>query len=345
MYKMKRKELAVSPADFLSKAIGQPCEDGTLMGTEFDTEYFMDNMRVLENRVRDVILDIENARRTAEWEKPPADREEAINRADADSRRVKRLEDALRQMARTTLFALEHLGADRLAKELRKELRSFERSKNGFTQLRSASEEDDTLYSPVQIVIWNFAEAAANSFEWEYGNEFELNLLEKALRRTRSIMLFNGVKSPGSESDVRGSIYEFLRLLYDDVQKDPSIGKPGKTYKPDIGIKHLKAAVEYKYAANAQEVNTAVDGIYTDIEAYRGSSDWTQFFAVIYMTDEHVPIPELENRFEGFPDNWHLIVVVGTGERKKGDRKNLDDKPAPAKPAEAKPANQKPAET
>jgi hypothetical protein len=252
-----------------------------LMGNEFDAEYFMDNIHVLRDRVRDAIFDIENARRAAEQEKPPTDGEQAIDRFDADSRRDKRLEDALRQMARTTLFALEHLGADRLAKDLRKELQGFERSKGGFTQLHRASDEDDTLHSPVPGVIWNFAEAAASSFEFEYGYEFELSWLKRVLRRTRSIMLFKGVKDPRSESDVRGAIYEFLRLLYDDVQKDPSIGKPGKTYKPDIGIKHLEAAVEYKFAANAQEVNTAVDGIYADIEAYRDSSGWTRFFAVI----------------------------------------------------------------
>jgi hypothetical protein len=31
--------------------------------------------------------------------------------------------------------------------------------------------EDATLYSPVKSVIWTFAEATANSFEFEYGQK------------------------------------------------------------------------------------------------------------------------------------------------------------------------------
>jgi hypothetical protein len=299
------------------------------MSSEFDVEYFMDNLQVLSARVRDAIDDIEEARANQDGTPEPDNEDEKTAIAEAFSTLERFLCEPLEQMARMTLFALEHLNATGLAADLRAEIAACRKDKEGLVKLVSASEEDDTLYSPVEQAIKGYAEAVASNFEFEYGYEFELNWLKKILQRTRSIMLFKGLDNPGSEANVRNAIYDFLRIMYSDVIRDAHIGQPGKTYKPDIGVKHLKAAVEYKYVANAEEVNTAVDGIFADLPAYRGSRDWQWFYAVIYMTDEHVPLPELEKRFEDLPHNWELIVVIGTGERKKkpkkGQKKGGDD--------------------
>ena len=63
-----------------------------------------------------------------------------------------------------------------------------------------------------------------------------------------------------------------------------TLPKPLKTYKPDLESTDLGVAIEYKFAASEQDVKTAVDGIFSDMQGYAGSSQWRTFYAVIYMT-------------------------------------------------------------
>ena len=92
-----------------------------------------------------------------------------------------------------------------------------------------------------------------------------------------------------------------------------------KTYKPDIGIKSLSTAIEYKFADSVEEVKKAVGGLYEDMRGYSGSKDWTTFYAVIYMTDAFFTQQQIMSEFErtSEDENWKPLLVIGKGARAK----------------------------
>ncbi len=110
------------------------------------------------------------------------------------------------------------------------------------------------------------------------------------------------------------------------------------------GIRHLKAAVEFKFASTPTELKQAVSGIFEDTAGYKGSLDWTRFYSVIYMTEPF----ESPARFHADMSragalNWTVIPVSGAGEKQRRFRKGKG-KVEPVEPKKAEPVEQKKAE-
>lgn len=124
---------------------------------------------------------------------------------------------------------------------------------------------------------------------------------------------------PKKESDVQREVFKVLKIAFPDAVRELPIGQLMKTYKPDLGVRSLMTAAEYKFAATEDEVRHALDGIYTDMKGYGGHYEWRTFFAVIYTTDTVVNPKRLEAEFQGVnaDANWTPIVVVGKGDRKE----------------------------
>lgn len=139
--------------------------------------------------------------------------------------------------------------------------------------------------------------------------------LEKILRNTPFIIKQWNIE-PKNETEVKNCVYKTLIHSFPDLVKEIPISKETKTYKPDIGVKSLKSAIEYKFADNEEEVKTALGGIYEDIQGYSGSEDWTCFYAVIYMTDMFYTNEQIMSEFPDAQHHWKLILVYGKGSRK-----------------------------
>jgi hypothetical protein len=124
---------------------------------------------------------------------------------------------------------------------------------------------------------------------------------------------------PSSEKDVRQCIYDLLLHVFPDTVREIPIAKVSKSYKPDIGVRSLKAAVEYKFADSEKEAKSAIGGIYEDVAGYAGSDDWKTFFGVIYMTDAFYTQAQVEAEFKSSNVNaaWRPLVVLGKGGRRK----------------------------
>lgn len=124
---------------------------------------------------------------------------------------------------------------------------------------------------------------------------------------------------PANEAEVRKCVYDLLIHVFPDAVRETSIIQGTKTYKPDIGIKSLKTAAEYKFADSADEVKKAIGGLYEDMRGYAGSEDWKHFFAVVYMTDAFFTQQQIMAEFKhtSADDNWKPILVIGKGARKK----------------------------
>lgn len=148
--------------------------------------------------------------------------------------------------------------------------------------------------------------------------------LERILINTPKIVKDRGIE-PGNETVVKKCVYDVLIHTFPDTVKEISIAKETKTYKPDLGVKSLKCAVEYKFADSEQEVKTAIGGIYEDMNGYKGSNDWTFFYAVIYMTDAFFTTEQILSEFsiDSTTQNWKPILVFGKGQRKKNKNEHL----------------------
>ncbi|QXP55184.1 hypothetical protein H0I25_13995 [Cellulophaga sp. HaHa_2_95] len=180
----------------------------------------------------------------------------------------------------------------------------------------------DVFYSPAQWIFRQHLEAITSHIkigtENDYEDTYSKRLLEQILRGTPK-MIYDRALEPSKESEVQSEVYKTLIHVFPDTVREIPIAKISKTYKPDIGIKQLKSAIEYKFVDSAKEAKTSIGGIFEDIQGYEGSEDWTTFYAVIYMTDNYLTVDQVEAEFKlsKVPHNWKPIVVYGKGSRNK----------------------------
>ena len=85
--------------------------------------------------------------------------------------------------------------------------------------------------------------------------------LEGILLNTPKIIFDRGIE-PQNEAQVRKSVYDLLIHVFPDTVRETSIVQNTKTYKPDIGVKSLSTAIEYKFADSLGEAKAAVGGLY-----------------------------------------------------------------------------------
>jgi hypothetical protein len=122
---------------------------------------------------------------------------------------------------------------------------------------------------------------------------------------------------PSNEAQVRQAVMDVLEFYFRDVVREIPIAQNIKTYKPDIGVRSLMAAAEYKFVSSRKETKAALDGIYTDMKGYGGRYDWRSFYAVFYMTGHFYSQKDVDEEFclVKAELSWTPIVVVGPGAR------------------------------
>lgn len=141
-------------------------------------------------------------------------------------------------------------------------------------------------------------------------------LLQSILQNTPKIVYDRGI-NPSREAEVRKCVYDILIHVFPDTVKEVPIAQMTKTYKPDLGIRSLKTAVEYKYVVDEHEAKTFIGGFYEDMHGYAGSEDWNRFYAVLYMTKPFFTLQQIQAEFKivGVAKNWIPILVHGDGSR------------------------------
>lgn len=242
--------------------------------------------------------------------------EEEVDLGLKSLRRIQ-LEDSLQSIRLKLLFAYEYLGLLQMAARLNAELAKYE---GEFTDL-ALLPYIDVFGSPVQFILLRHLNALTSHIKIEdrdnYENTSSRGLLESILRNTPK-MLTDRKVSPNNEAQVRAEVYHLLNLVFPDTVREIPIAKVSKTYKPDIGVKRLKSAIEYKFVTTKDEMKAAIEGIFADIKGYEGSLDWTTFYAVIYQTDHFMTQEQVEADFQlsKVPHHWKPIVVFGKGGRK-----------------------------
>jgi len=236
---------------------------------------------------------------------------------------ARRKNDALDEAKETLSWYIEQiyqevaLLAERMAVPLtaKRIFSELDKIKKGDLAIMEATPYDVGLVSPHLNRIRRYF----NSLDvMTRGNKVTgLDVFRSILENTPAIIELTKA-DPKKESDVQRAVYEVLKIAFPDTVRELSIGQLLKTYKPDLGVRSLMAAAEYKFAATENEVRHALDGIYTDMKGYSGHYEWRTFFAVIYTTDTIINPKRLEAEFRGVNAdvNWTPIVVVGKGDRR-----------------------------
>jgi hypothetical protein len=149
---------------------------------------------------------------------------------------------------------------------------------------------------------------------------FELAKLEMILRNTSVLLHRRGI-TPGNEHDVQKVMHDYLRAFFTEYKSPVRISGIIRDFEPDGGIRNLRAAIEFKYAASKDEVSRALGGIFEDHNGYSGSHDRVRFYAVIYQTapfesEDHV---RSELTRAGMI-TWKAILVTGGGAHSRRGR-------------------------
>ncbi|KXK31796.1 MAG: hypothetical protein UZ01_00748 [Candidatus Brocadia sinica] len=147
-------------------------------------------------------------------------------------------------------------------------------------------------------------------------DSYELAQLETILRRTPVLVHRRG-SPPTGEHDVQTVMHDYLSAFFTEYRHPIKIHGVIREFEPDGGVRNLRTAIEFKYAASKTEVSRALGGIFEDVSGYAGSLDWTRFYTVIYQT---APF-ESEDRIRSELTRagvvtWKSILVTGPGKRK-----------------------------
>lgn len=217
----------------------------------------------------------------------------------------------------TLSLLIEHLSLTQFLTQFQNGFSKFERK---LKKVNFAPFVGD-LYSEAQIYLrkYLFTLSALLGADLEKQQLHEKkSTLEGILLNTPKIIFDRGIQ-PKNEAEVRKSVYDLLIHVFPDTVREVPIIQNTKTYKPDIGVKSLSTAIEYKFADSAEEVKKAVGGLYEDMRGYAGSRDWDQFYAVIYMTNAFFTQQQIMSEFQhtSADANWKPLLVIGTGARAK----------------------------
>lgn len=215
-------------------------------------------------------------------------------------------------------FVFEYVHLEKLYQDFINELSKYKTYHDEFEHISYIG----VFTNPVVDIIQKYVNALCCHLAPELSENSKLNeelsLLERILIGTPKI-IFDNTLEPKNEAEIRNVVYRLLIHVFPDTVREIPISKISKTYKPDIGIRKLKAAIEYKFADNLDELKKCIGGIFEDIQGYSGSEDWKTFYAVIYQTDHFMTQSQIEEEFKlaNVSHNWKPMLVFGKGERKK----------------------------
>ncbi|CAM4181166.1 hypothetical protein [Zobellia nedashkovskayae] len=285
----------------------------------FDFKTFRENVEKDLSEVRQSVSSLENG----EWHRMH-NSDPKYEKDEEDELSEMALEQWLQAAQLKIEFAYECLGLTTALKKLSEELFQYD---GEYKKLQFLSAVD-VFYSPIYDVLLRHLNAITSqlSAHKKDGNSItnsSKQLMLKQIIKGTPKMLTDLQIIPYNENIVRNAAYNVLVHVFPDTVKEESISKVTKTYKPDIGIRSLKTAIEYKFVDSAEEAKKAIGGIFEDIGGYGGSEDWKTFYAVLYMTDNFLTQEQIDSelRIANAPDSWKLIPLFGKGARKKRTKK------------------------
>lgn len=174
----------------------------------------------------------------------------------------------------------------------------------------------DEVISKTESKFWSFL----YPFEFSKGNYLDrlinqtgIIYLERVLKNTQKIL--HALKIiPKSEPEIYKAVRFFIQMLYPStISPISNFNTSFKSYRPDILIPDLYAAVEYKYANKESTLKSLIEQVAVDSKGYTGDSQYKLFYAVFYVTNDFWGTEKFEVAWKEmkFPKNWKGFYIIG----------------------------------
>jgi len=125
-----------------------------------------------------------------------------------------------------------------------------------------------------------------------------------------------------NEMDLQRVMRDYLSACFPDFRRDPQIGGTIKNFKPDCGIASVGAAIEFKLAHTKEQAIVSFTGVVEDTGGYKGSKDWTRFYALMYQAKPFIRKSQLQSDMKRIrAATWKAILVNGDTKPKSRKRK------------------------
>jgi hypothetical protein len=172
--------------------------------------------------------------------------------------------------------------------------------------------------SPALTFLQRMVQGLRISVAGETSSEeaWTLNKLEDMLWDTPRLVHGRNQR-PKNEKELQRVMHDYLRAAFPDFTSKPQIGGTLKNFKPDCGIASAGAAIEFKIVHNKDQVAVAFSGIAEDSAGYKGSKDWTRFYAVLYQAQPFMSRSHVRSDMKRIgATTWTPILVNGPTGRK-----------------------------
>lgn len=187
----------------------------------------------------------------------------------------------------------------------------FTKAKLGLRHTDEDQENQD-CYSPALTFLERMIKALRMTVSPEITSEeaWILARLEAMLEDTAGLV--HRKSPPADEADLQTIMHDYLSAAFPDFRKNPQIGGTIKNFIPDCGIATVGAAIEFKIAHTKEKAVTTFTGVVEDTGGYKGSKDWTRFYAVMYQAKPFILKSHLQSDLKRIrAATWKAILING----------------------------------
>lgn len=204
-------------------------------------------------------------------------------------------------------------------KELPIYLRSFQiRFKRIIDDKKKVRNSRGPMYEesePSMIILDDFREVLSGFIEFQTDN-FRKRFSDKLkgiLANTNSILAKTGTKVV-SERSIYTIVHWVVEMTYPESRRrnKSRFVRKFKSYKPDILVPEVSAAIEYKMIRKGKNIGDFLDQIKTDADNYDGDPEYRFFYAAVYFEDKSdLNQSAFDKAVEEkkYPENWTVIAM------------------------------------
>jgi hypothetical protein len=188
----------------------------------------------------------------------------------------------------------------------------FKKQKDGLRHTDQFGEFDH-LTSPVIEYLDHLVSALRMTVTDHLTSEeaWTLQRLEDLLE-DGSALVHRRKKAPANEKQFQEIMEDYLKACFADFDPSPKIPGTIKNFKPDCGIISVQAAIEFKLVHTEEEAKVAFSGVIEDTAGYKGSREWTRFYAVIYQKHPFLPKSHMKHDMKRVGTlTWTPVLLNG----------------------------------
>jgi hypothetical protein len=188
----------------------------------------------------------------------------------------------------------------------------FKSAKDGLRHTDENQEYQDCS-SPAFTFVERLIKALRMTVSQEITSEqaWTLSRLEAMLEDTPGLV-HRQDKPPADEAALQAIMHDYLSAAFPDFRKNFQIGGSIKNFIPDCGVASVGAAIEFKIAHTKEKAITAFTGLVEDTGGYKGSKEWTRFYAVMYQAKPFILKSQLQSDMKRIgAATWKAILVNG----------------------------------